>query len=456
MKIVHYTLGIPPVRNGGLIKYVIDVAEEQAEQGHDVWVLYPGKLSKEWKQPEIGKITVKNQVNYCPLHDSQPVPLAGGILDTERFMRSCDKTIFQKMWQEIQPDVLHIHSLMGLYKEMVETAKESGIEIVFTTHDFFGVCPRTDLMNQDESVCREMDWTNCEKCCLGAYSMKKMVFQQSKWYPIYNNSSVVNGLRSNPFLNALVRKKKAKNVSQNDNILSTRNIDYSSLRLYYRDIFKLVDRFLYNSSQSMRQYEKRMPFATGMVVPILHKNMNDSRMRKQFGKTLRISYMGGPKVYKGYNMLKTALDSLYYDKEKTDFVLQVYFYDKIDTDPYIEYNGNYTYQDMPAIMEKTDLVVVPSLWYETFGFVTAEAISFGVPVLITGHVGAKDILAKHEGLGEIVPPTAEGLLQQLEHIYDDRSILELWNENICNSELDFSFTEHVSELTKLYNTGQRK
>ena len=97
MKIVHYTLGIPPVRNGGLIKYVIDVAEEQAEQGHDVWVLYPGKLSKEWKQPEVGKLIVKNQVNYCPIHGSQPVPLAGGILDTERFMRSCDKNIFQQM-----------------------------------------------------------------------------------------------------------------------------------------------------------------------------------------------------------------------------------------------------------------------------------------------------------------------------------------------------------------------
>ena len=39
---------------------------------------------------------------------------------------------------------------------------------------------------------------------------------------------------------------------------------------------------------------------------------------------------------------------------------------------------------------------------------------------------------------------------QLEHIYDDRSILEHWNKNICKSELDFSFTEHVCTLTKLY------
>ena len=450
MRIVHYTLGIPPVRIGGLIKYVIDVAEEQAVQMHDVWVLYPGKLSKEWREPEVGTMTVKKLVKYCPIHDSQPVPLAGGILNPESFMHPCDETIFWNMWQDIHPDVLHIHSLMGIYKEMVETAKQLGIRIVYTTHDFFGVCPRTDLMRQDDSVCREMNWDKCQECCMGAYSMKKMIFQQSKWYPIYNNSSVVNELRSNSFLNALVRRKKAKNISQTDGEMSTQNIDYSSLRLYYRSIFKLVDRFLYNSSQTMRQYEKRMPFATGAVLSILHKNMNDNRRQKTFGKTLRISYMGGPKVYKGYQMLKAALDNLYYNKKKTDFVLQLYFYDKIDTDPYIEYNGNYSYEDMPAIMEKTDLVVVPSLWYETFGFVAAEAISFGVPVLITGHVGAKDMLSAQEELGKVVPPTTEGLQQQLEHIYDDRSILEHWNENICKSELDFSFTEHVCTLTKLY------
>ena len=47
MKIIHYIFGIPPLRGGGTIKYALDLAKEQSRQGHEVFLLYPGKIKKQ-------------------------------------------------------------------------------------------------------------------------------------------------------------------------------------------------------------------------------------------------------------------------------------------------------------------------------------------------------------------------------------------------------------------------
>ena len=44
------------------------------------------------------------------------------------------------------------------------------------------------------------------------------------------------------------------------------------------------------------------------------------------------------------------------------------------------------------------MLVAPSVWHETFGFTVLEALSYGIPVVISGTVGAKDILAPGAGI----------------------------------------------------------
>ena len=55
MKILHYALGFPPYRTGGLTKYCIDLMLTQAEQGHEVALLWPGRITIVKKKPEIHK-----------------------------------------------------------------------------------------------------------------------------------------------------------------------------------------------------------------------------------------------------------------------------------------------------------------------------------------------------------------------------------------------------------------
>ena len=66
--------------------------------------------------------------------------------------------------------------------------------------------------------------------------------------------------------------------------------------------------------------------------------------------------------------------------------------------PYIRVHGRYSYTELEKIFNETDVLVAPSIWYETFGFTVLEALSYGVPVIISGNVGAKDILAQGAGV----------------------------------------------------------
>ena len=93
--------------------------------------------------------------------------------------------------------------------------------------------------------------------------------------------------------------------------------------------------------------------------------------------------------------MKEALDKLW--SKRQDFSLDIHFAPN-DMMPYVKVHGRYTYKDLKTIFKETDVLIAPSIWYETFGFTVLEALSYGVPVIISGTVGAKDILVNGAGI----------------------------------------------------------
>ncbi len=122
------------------------------------------------------------------------------------------------------------------------------------------------------------------------------------------------------------------------------------------------------------------------------------------------------------------------------FSLNVYFR-PTKMSPYIRWNKRYTYMELEKVFDDTDLLIVPSIWYETFGYVVLEALSYGVPVLMSGHVGARDILA--QGAGVVIEGiTAEKLYETLSRMTSGQ--LKEMNEIILEKQ-DIPTLEYMAK-----------
>lgn len=454
MKILHYLLGIPPVRSGGLVKYALDLAEAEQKLGDKIVLLFPGRSSCFRRKTEINKSKKVTWTNAYEIYNAMPIP-ERGIKDIEPFIqdeRNDENTrVYRDFLEYIKPDIIHVHSLMGISKKFFTVAKELKIAIIYTTHDYFGLCPKINLLYEGQ-VCLNQSGENCGYCCRDIEDIRKWDIILYKIYIKLINLKIIRTvMKQEKIVRALSEiKKQLGNVpSKSDNsIIEENDGDYYFLKKYYAEIFQSIDVFHFNSKQTEEIFRKNININYGQVIDITHRDIKDVRHKKKFGKLLRISYLGTLQYIKGFYLLKDALDELYL--ERKDFILNVFFSSRQEKDEYICYHAPYSYNKLEEIMYETDLLVVPSICMETFGFVVKEAISYGVPCLITENVGAKDWIRKYNGISIVTEATKEALLSSLRCIYDDRSILENINNEILNMEYNFSFIDHVNEIRRLY------
>ncbi|MCD8235784.1 MAG: glycosyltransferase [Prevotellaceae bacterium] len=164
MRILHYTLGFPPHRSGGLVRYAIDLMQAQRDLGHDVFALYPGNFSFVSDTCSLKKAKSHDGITTFQLNNALPISLMYGIKNPVDFISPRRIEGFDTFMSNVNPDIFHIHTLMGLPKELIIMLKQHGIKIVYTSHDYFGLCPRVNFINYKGLVCKEANEINCKQC----------------------------------------------------------------------------------------------------------------------------------------------------------------------------------------------------------------------------------------------------------------------------------------------------
>jgi len=442
MKILHYGLGFPPYRSGGLTKFCIDIMLHQKKEGHNVALLWPGKISFFYNKTQIKYRGHVDGIESWEIINPTPVPYDEGIEDIGLFINQGEEKCYYDFLEQIKPDVIHIHTFMGIHKNFVIAAHKRKIRIVFTVHDYFTICPKVTMFRNGR-VCDCVH--NCEKCpeCnTTALSIWKIKLLQSPLYRKIKNSAVIKRLRKNHrdnYLSDSIDKHLKKNIK-------TKVSDYIQLRNHYESILNYIDVIHYNSNLSKDRFEEVFGVRNFVTIPITHKDIKDNRRIKNFSDNyLKISYLGPYGDAKGFYILKEALDDLW--RERQNFCLNIFF-DFEGKPPYIKSNERYSYDQLENIFDNTDVLIVPSKLYESFGYTALEALSYGVPVIVTKNVGAKDIIP--EGAGFVVNEiTAEDIKQAIECLTPAN--LESMNNAIMKSAsiMDIN-TMHQEFFNKLY------
>ena len=127
MRILHYALGFPPYRSGGLTQFCVDLMRQQEKQGHTVGLLWPGQMGFVKKRVSIkdqGMVLIKNsKVQSFEVINPLPVSLDEGISDFQAFMSDAPESVYSDFLSMYAPEVIHVHTLMGLHKSFLMAAK---------------------------------------------------------------------------------------------------------------------------------------------------------------------------------------------------------------------------------------------------------------------------------------------------------------------------------------------
>ena len=211
--------------------------------------------------------------------------------------------------------------------------------------------------------------------------------------------------------------------------------DYKKLQEYYHEMFRNVTCFHFNSDISRQVYEQHLGPLPGQVIGISNRSVKDRRKIHESSGKLKIGFVGGDIVFKGLKRIQRAVEEIY-NNGMTEIELQVYGSLVREELSFCRYFDPFSEAERDEVFARMDMLAVPSSCTETFGMVVLEALSYGVPVMVTDTVGAKRILEQSSlEMGVILPDTHEAWRKFIEDVYLNRGKVRYYSENICREPL---------------------
>lgn len=395
------------------MRYCCDLMEAQVAAGHRVALLYPAGNSMT-RQAKLRKKEHGDIISY-ELYSQNAVPLVFGIRNPDTLNRANDKDVYFRILDDFRPDVVHIHSIQGVGLHFFEEVKRREIRTVFTTHDYYPICLKCNLINSEGSICTGANQNKCAKCNLDSgLTASKAWLAQSRIYKSIKENTVIRMIRNS------LKQEMMQESSKEQCITEEQVARFSAAIERSRRIVDLADIIHANSPLSDSYYRKYFPDSDIRMVPITHSGLVFSAIKPVKGGKLDIGYVGGANIYKGYTLLLEALELL---NGELDWTLSFYGTPLSDANRYgrkVLCKGFFDSKSAYDVYSKMDLLVVPSIWPETFSFVVTEALCAGTPVICSDNVGASYLLPS-------------------ECVYNHNSVHELANiiKKISRNEIEF-------------------
>lgn len=437
MNILHYTLGLPPYRSGGLTSYATDLMSEQVKQGYNVFLLYANTGIFSFQFKSFKYENTFSGINVYRLKCKLPISLLHGIKKPKSFIYSgiteTDAKSFLR-YQEI--NIIHIHTLMGLPIEILYAAKKLKIKVIFTTHDYFGLCLKVNFIDYLGNFCENPSSEKCTRC---NYTSPSNLFLK-----IRNDKNIL--FFKKHIKNYFIQKKEG-----NSNCYTSKNDEnlYALLLEHYKEMFSLIELFHFNSSITYSIYKKYLPNINGEIIPITHSGIQNNRVKKEIKTNIQLGFIGSLEKYKGFPLLKKVLITLFNDGI-TNWQLNVWGnHIGIDKDcNLIHYMGTFNKDTQARVYSNMNLLIVSSLCKETFGLVTLEALSYGVPVLVSSNVGAKDIINEYDK--NFIFNNEKELTKILLKCLINNHILIDYNNKILDKDFSLKINDHAKKMISFY------
>src|SRR5437867_725131 len=159
MRILHVTHRLPPDGVGGVERYVQTVAAELAAQGCEAAILTRSPCR--WPRRPV-------LIQDAPSAEVRVFRMRGAGVRLENFLVASARTeeLAERVLSILQPEVVHVHHLIGISPRVVSAAQRAGAAVVVTLHDYYFPCPLVHLTKKSGVPCGGPDeGRECARTC---------------------------------------------------------------------------------------------------------------------------------------------------------------------------------------------------------------------------------------------------------------------------------------------------
>jgi len=375
MKILQVSNGFPPREYAGVELYTFYLSQALSERNHVVTVFCreeaPEKEEFSLSEEEWKGLRVTRIVNNLTQVSGPRV-----FYDNHFFDRT-----FLSIMQKEKPDVVHFQHIIALSAHLLRIAKEAGSAVVLTLHDYFLLCHRVQLLKKDHRLCKgPLYGLECASC-VDLASLPRDI--RTTFF-----------LRLKDFIPFPVIKWTKRFF------IPPKYLDEPGYEVFHRyrfmyEILKIPEIILTPSRFVKDYFLKYYPFiepkTTALPLGIFPDGSSDSSRRKtqsQDGR-VRFCYFGNILPSKGLHVLIEAFKTLPEGKAS----LTIYGSRNIWTETYydqlkgltnglpVDFRPPFERENLSEALSDQDVVVLPSIWPETFSLMIREANRLGLPAI---------------------------------------------------------------------------
>jgi len=356
MNVFQVAHGIYPASQAGTEIYTAQLATELNRQGVTVDVAIPAN-------PQVAKLEAERRLpNYV-----RPVRLVPGGRwgNKPRYLTGRVPLWREKLRERIartKPDVIHIHHAIGFGLSLLEEVASHDIPVVLTLSDYWLLCPGIvrHCQGHIERCARE--------CC--------------------DDVRLVRSSQTLAHAYLLARRRRVRRfVNRVRPMLAAIS---ESTRIVFEEAGFKSDR-LFTHTWGIDIESLRGPFPSATAS----------------GKRPRVAYIGSVRPHKGCHILAAAFRRVadraslhFYGGGDEGYIRQLREQcNGLDA----QFYGRFDHAEVGRILHQSDLVVVPSVWEETYCLVAQEAMAARKPVIASNVGGMADRIV-HGVNGFLVPP----------------------------------------------------
>jgi glycosyltransferase involved in cell wall biosynthesis len=342
------------------------------------------------------------------------------------------ESLFEDYLDEFQPEVVHVEHCRGLSASILETLRRRKVPHVLTLRDYWYLCQRVNLLRGDGSLCDgPMGGILCGRC--QGLSSIDATAGDLRQYRL-----------ARTIMKVLPPRVKKHFIPRWHRIVRVPLDKAYFLRVYADRTFYLMDqvrktRHLTASSTFARDVYVRHGVSKERFALVPHGVDVErwKRFERKSSPVLRFGFLGTLLPSKGAHWLIEAY------RRMRDPTTSLTLFGDVWADPaYVDrirrvaqecgatIAGRYDNSRLPEILSRIDVLVVPSLWHETYGFVVREGQLSGAPI-IASRIGALPEAIREDVDGFLVEPgDSNELAEKMRRFVEDPGLLHSMREQV--------------------------